>query len=167
MMTRRQANAVLLATAAAAAPALATAEQANAITLPSPRKDGVRPLLRALNLRRSTREYSDRKLPPQVPYTLRCARETRFVGSCRFVVGCLRINRRAATAPHLTGATSWLSTSTRLWKMEFGCTSPRAHLTAAFGRGHSGSDRASGFCLHCAPQPCLCRPWRAHDRCYS
>ena len=66
MITRRQANAVLLATAAAAAPALATAEQAKAITLPSPRRDGGEPLLRALNLRRSTREYSDRKLPPQV-----------------------------------------------------------------------------------------------------
>ena len=66
MLTRRQANTGLLATAAVAAPALATAEQANAITLPSPRKDGGEPLLRALNLRRSTREYSDRKLPPQV-----------------------------------------------------------------------------------------------------
>ena len=66
MLTRRQANTGLLATAAVAAPALATAEQANAITLPSPRKDGGEPLLRALNLRRSTREYSDRKLQPQV-----------------------------------------------------------------------------------------------------
>ena len=65
-MTRRQANTGLLATAAVAAPALATAEQANAITLPSPRKDGGEPLFRALNLRRSTREYSDRKLQPQV-----------------------------------------------------------------------------------------------------
>ena len=66
MLTRRQANTGLLATAAVAAPALATAEQANAITLPSPRKDGGEPLLRALNFRRSTREYSDRKLQPQV-----------------------------------------------------------------------------------------------------
>ena len=66
MITRRQANTGLLATAAAAAPALATAEQSKAITLPPPRKEGGEPLLRALKLRRSTREYSDRKLPPQV-----------------------------------------------------------------------------------------------------
>ena len=33
---------------------------------PSPRNDGGEPLLRALKLRRSTREYSDRKLPLQV-----------------------------------------------------------------------------------------------------
>ena len=67
MITRRQANAGILASAAAAARLDSlTAEQAGAITLPSPRKDGGEPLLRALKLRRSTREYSDRKLPPQV-----------------------------------------------------------------------------------------------------
>ncbi len=66
MITRRKVNTGLLATAAAAGPALATAEQAKTITLPSPRRDGGEPLLRALNLRRSTREYSDRRLPPQV-----------------------------------------------------------------------------------------------------
>jgi nitroreductase len=66
MMTRRQANAGILASAAAAVPVLATAEPAKAIILPPPRRDGGEPLLRALNLRRSTREYSDRKLLPQV-----------------------------------------------------------------------------------------------------
>ena len=66
MITRRQANAGILASAAAAAPALAAAEKSKAITLPPPRKDGGETLFRALNLRRSTREYSDRKLPPQV-----------------------------------------------------------------------------------------------------
>ena len=34
--------------------------------MPPPREEGGEPLLRALKLRRSTREYSDRKLPPQV-----------------------------------------------------------------------------------------------------
>ena len=34
--------------------------------MPPPRNDGGQPLFRALKLRRSTREYSDRKLPPQV-----------------------------------------------------------------------------------------------------
>lgn len=65
MITRRQANTGILASAAAAAPALAAVEQAKVIALPSPRKDGGEPLLRALKLRRSIREYSDRKLPPQ------------------------------------------------------------------------------------------------------
>ena len=66
MITRRQANAGIFAGAAAAAPGLAAAEEPKAITLPPPHKDGGGPLLRALKLRRSTREYSDRKLPPQV-----------------------------------------------------------------------------------------------------
>jgi nitroreductase len=66
MITRRKASTGFLATAAAAAPALAAAQQAQAITLPPPRRDAGEPLLKALNLRRSTREYSDRKLPPQV-----------------------------------------------------------------------------------------------------
>jgi nitroreductase len=64
MITRRQANAGILASAAAAAPALAMAEPAGAITMPPPREEGGEPLLR--KLRRSTREYSDRRLPPQV-----------------------------------------------------------------------------------------------------
>jgi nitroreductase len=42
------------------------AEPAGAITMPPPREEGGEPLLRALKLRRSTREYSDRRLPPQV-----------------------------------------------------------------------------------------------------
>ncbi len=67
MITRRQANTGILASAAATAtPRLAAAQEAKAITLPSPRNDGGEPLLRALKLRRSTREYSDRQLPPQV-----------------------------------------------------------------------------------------------------
>jgi nitroreductase len=66
MITRRQANAGILASAAAAAPVLAAAEESKAITLPPPRKDGGEALFRALNLRRSTRQYSDRKPPPQV-----------------------------------------------------------------------------------------------------
>ena len=67
MLTRRQANAGLLASATAATvPALAAAQEVKAITLPTPRNDGGQSLLTALKLRRSTREYSDHKLPPQV-----------------------------------------------------------------------------------------------------
>jgi nitroreductase len=62
-MTRREANAGILASAiVAAAPALA----AETIVLPPPRSTGGKPLIEALKLRRSTREYSDRALPSQV-----------------------------------------------------------------------------------------------------
>ena len=62
-MTRREANAGILASAiVAVAPALA----AEAIALPPPRSTGGKPLIEALKLRRSTREYSDRALPSQV-----------------------------------------------------------------------------------------------------
>ena len=65
-MTRREANAGILASAVLAArPALA-ANETKAIALPPPRSKGGRPLIEALTLRRSTREYSDRTLPPQV-----------------------------------------------------------------------------------------------------
>ncbi len=65
-MTRREANSALLAgAAAAAAPAIARAGT-SPIELPAPRASGGKPLTDALKLRRSTREYSDRPLPPQV-----------------------------------------------------------------------------------------------------
>lgn len=65
-MNRREANAALLAGAVlAAAPAIARAAD-GAIALPAPRQSGGKPLTDTLRLRRSTREYSDRPLPPQV-----------------------------------------------------------------------------------------------------
>ncbi|HUL96741.1 MAG TPA: nitroreductase family protein [Usitatibacter sp.] len=64
-MTRREANATLLAGAAlAVAPAAVLAQSARA--LPPPRKDAGKPLMQSLQLRRSTREFSARALPPQV-----------------------------------------------------------------------------------------------------
>ena len=69
MITRRDANAGLLTTAVLAAvpavvlPAVAAAQ---ALALPPPRAEGGQPLIAALKLRRSTREYADRPLPPQV-----------------------------------------------------------------------------------------------------
>ncbi len=66
MMTRRQAGAGLLATAAvAAAPGVAIAQDLKAIELPPPRGEGGLPLTAALKLRHSTREYSERPLPTQ------------------------------------------------------------------------------------------------------
>jgi nitroreductase len=67
MMTRREVNAGILAGAAlAAAPALAVAQGPTPRDLPPPRSEGGQPLIAALKLRRSTREYSDRPLAPQV-----------------------------------------------------------------------------------------------------
>lgn len=64
-MTRRQANAALLAIGAAAAlPSLALAEEVR--SLPAPRKYVGRALMQALQARRSIREYSTRPLPAQV-----------------------------------------------------------------------------------------------------
>ena len=66
MITRREASTGLLSSAVlAVAPGLA-AENATAIDLPPPRADGGKPLIQALRLRRSIREYSPRPLPKQV-----------------------------------------------------------------------------------------------------
>ena len=66
-MTRRQANAAILASAAlAAAPVSAITEELGPRDLPPPRSEGGQSLTAALKLRRSTREYSDRLLPAQV-----------------------------------------------------------------------------------------------------
>ncbi len=64
MMTRRHANVGILATAAVAGVA-ADAGAQTAITLPAPRQDGGMPLMSALKLRRSTREYATRPLSRQ------------------------------------------------------------------------------------------------------
>lgn len=65
MMTRRQANAGILGGAVlAAAPAVLVAQELKPNDLPPPRSEGGQSLTAALKLRRSTREYSDRPLPP-------------------------------------------------------------------------------------------------------
>jgi hypothetical protein len=67
MITRREANIGLLASAAmAAASGLASAQELPALDLPRPRSEGGKPVIEALRLRRSIREYSPRALPPQV-----------------------------------------------------------------------------------------------------
>lgn len=66
MMTRREANEGLVAGAALAAmPVVAAAQGFKPIDLPSPRSEGGLPLIAALKLRRSIREYSGRPLPLQ------------------------------------------------------------------------------------------------------
>jgi nitroreductase len=67
MMTRRQASAGILASAAlVAAPSVVVAQEPRPKDLPPPRSEGGQSLTRALKLRRSTREYSDQPLPAQV-----------------------------------------------------------------------------------------------------
>jgi len=66
-MTRREVNAGILAGAAlAAAPASAVAQSPTSRDLPLPQSEGGQPLIAALKWRRSTREYSDRPLAPQI-----------------------------------------------------------------------------------------------------
>jgi nitroreductase len=66
MMTRRQANAGLVSAAVIAGTSGARAEAERIRELPPPRAAGGKPLIEALKLRRSMREYADRPLPPQV-----------------------------------------------------------------------------------------------------
>ena len=67
MMTRRQAQAGIIAAATLAAPASrAVAQSPSPLNLPPARSEGGLQLTAALQLRRSTREYSDRPLPAQV-----------------------------------------------------------------------------------------------------
>ena len=65
-MTRRETNAGIVASAAVMAAPVLAAEEAKTMALPPPRTAGGKPLIEALALRRSTREYADRALPPQV-----------------------------------------------------------------------------------------------------
>jgi len=66
MMTRRNANAALMGAAVlSAAPGFA-AQDITERELPPPRADGGKPLMHALKLRRSTREYSGRPIPDEV-----------------------------------------------------------------------------------------------------
>jgi nitroreductase len=67
MLTRRSVAAGLVAGGLMIkAGATTNSQDSKRVKLPPPRQDGGQPLLAALKLRRSIREYSDRPLPPQV-----------------------------------------------------------------------------------------------------
>jgi SagB-type dehydrogenase family enzyme len=66
MMTRRQTQAGMLATAGLASATVAAAQTPSPRMLPAARGEGGLPLTAALKLRRSTRDYSDRPLQSQV-----------------------------------------------------------------------------------------------------
>jgi len=66
MMTRRQATTGILASAAVAGSmATARSQGLKPVELPAPRKEGGMPVLAALNVRHSTREYAERPIGPQ------------------------------------------------------------------------------------------------------
>jgi nitroreductase len=66
MMSRRQASAGLLSSGAFAATQTVLAQESGVVELPPPRTDGGKPLIQALRLRRSIREYADKPLAAQV-----------------------------------------------------------------------------------------------------
>jgi len=66
MVTRRQANAGLISAAILAGTSGLVADPLTIKDLPPPRATGGKPLIDALKLRRSIREYADRPLHPQV-----------------------------------------------------------------------------------------------------
>jgi nitroreductase len=63
MITRRQASAGILSAAVLAGTSGLRAGEATTIKLPAPRTGGGMPLMQAIALRRSTREFADRPLP--------------------------------------------------------------------------------------------------------
>ena len=66
MMTRREVNIGLVSSAAMVMAGNVASAQQQAIDLPPPRGQGGKPLIEALRLRRSIRQYAPRPLPPQV-----------------------------------------------------------------------------------------------------
>jgi nitroreductase len=63
MITRREASAGLLSAAILAGTSANAASEASVMQLPAPNMSGGMPLMQALKLRHSTREYADRPLP--------------------------------------------------------------------------------------------------------
>ena len=66
MVTRREASAGLLSAAVLAGTTGIAAAEATTRKLPPPKMSGGMPLMQALTLRHSTREYAERTLPEQV-----------------------------------------------------------------------------------------------------
>lgn len=63
MITRREASAGLLSAAVLAGTSAKAASEATVMQLPAPKTSGGMPLMQALKLRHSTREYTERPLP--------------------------------------------------------------------------------------------------------
>ena len=146
-MTRRSMNAGILASAAVAAGPVFAAEEAKTMPSAAASKGGM-PLMQALTLRRSTREYAPRPLPPQVLSDLLWA--------------AFGINRPSGdrTAPywrHIMVIDVYAAMADGVWLYE-----PKQHaLAAAFARRHPRANGPAGFRRHRAAQSDLCRAWRA------
>jgi len=78
MMTRRQASAGLLSSGAFAARPAVLAQETGAMELWPPRTDGGKPLIQALSLRRSIREYADKPLTAANTMKLRAGQFVTF-----------------------------------------------------------------------------------------
>ena len=150
MITRREANMGLIASAAiSVASGLASAQELPPLDLPPPRNEGGKPLIEALRLRRSIREYSTRSLPAQVLSDLLWA--------------AFGINRPASgdrTAPywrHVMVIDIYGHSRRRLALRAEG-----AQAAAALAQGHSCRDRHAGFCCQGSTEPRLCRSRRAN-----
>lgn len=66
MINRREANAALLGGIALTVMQGTAAQAQQVVQLPPPQTDGGKPLMQALKLRRTSRQYAERALPPQV-----------------------------------------------------------------------------------------------------
>ena len=126
MITRREANSALMSAAILSAASTSTARDATERQLPPPRLDAGKPLMQALKLRRSTREYSDRPISDQVLSDLLWA--------------AFGINRRSGdrTAPywrHLMVIDVYTAMADGVWLYE-----PKAHKLLPHLRGDIRSE---------------------------
>ena len=143
IMTRREAGIGLLSTAAAAVMPAVSALAAQPVVLPAPRSQGGKPLIEALLLRRSIREYSEQPLPPQVLSDLLWA--------------AFGINRPSGdrTAPywrHIMAIDVYAAMADGVWLYD-----PKQHkLLPHLELGHSRPDRAAGFRRARSAQPRVC-----------
>ncbi len=155
MMTRREATTGFFASAAlAAAPNIAAAQGIKPVDLPAPRTEGGMPLMSALKLRHSTREYSDRPLTSQTLSDLLWS---------AFGINRPNGDRTAPYWRHIMVIDVYAAMADGVWLYE-----PRnASLTAPPARRYPRANRSPGLRGHSAAQPRLCRPWRAYDRCFA
>ena len=150
MMTRREASIGLISSAALATAggSFAGAEETTALELPQPRSEGGKPLIEALRLRRSIREYAARPLPLQTLSDLLWA--------------AFGVNRPATgdrTAPywrHVMVIDIYAVMADGVWIYE-----PKAHKLLPYLKCRNRHPR---LCSQGPAQPRLCCSWRTDGR---
>ena len=150
MVTRRQANSGILASAAlAAVPAFAATQKLKPIELPPPRSEGGMPLINALKLRHSTREFSERQLPlPTLSDLLWAA----------FGINRPSGYRTAPCARFIIAIDIYVAMVDGVWIYEPKTHALLPHLTGDI-RAQTGLQDFVGI----APLNLVCRPWRTPD----